>query len=386
MNKHNPLMTTDQLSEGTEFHNDQSAIRGAVTAADVPLVKLGLDVHIASIVVVIQEGHQPPQAARRLSRAQVLALVRGQVERGVRVACVQESCGFGFVLHRELEAAGALSIVMTPVRLEPSGRARKTDRLDARALCLRLSRYLDGDRDQLRPVRIQSVEEQRRRALGRRREFLQAELRRLENHGRALRLEHEHETLSARWWGPRKWKRLAAALDPWLAAILSDLRTLLLELQKQIDTLSAQLEQSVAGQHLPKGLGALTMAVLDGEVCHWERFKNRKAPGSYTGCCPSEHSSGASQRYGNIDRHGNGRIRRQLVEAVWRLLRYQPHWHARGKLQSRLGDSVAQKKKAVVALARQLMIDLWRWRTGRCRLEELGFITVEAGADAIHGA
>jgi hypothetical protein len=48
--------------------------------------------------------------------------------------------------------------------------------------------------------------------------------------------------------------------------------------------------------------------------------------------------------------------------------------------------SPPQKKKAVVALARQLMIDLWRWRTGRCRLEELGFITVEAGAGAIHGA
>ncbi len=47
----------------------------------------------------------------------------------------------------------------------------------------------------------------------------------------------------------------------------------------------------------------------------------------------------------------------------------------------RLGDSVAQKKKAVVALARQLMVDLWRWRTGRCRLEDLGFCTVQAGTE-----
>jgi transposase len=347
------------------------------------LLKLGLDVHIGRIVVVAQEGSLPPKPARRMSRGQLLKLIAEEVARGVGVACVQESCGFGFVLHRELEALGARSYVITPVRLEDTGRARKTDRLDARALCLRLSRFLDGDQDQLHPVRIQSVQEQRYRALGRRREFLLQELRRLENHGRALLLEHRYETLPARWWGPRKWKRTQGLLDEWLEAILADLRTLLLELQRQIDRLTGQLEQSVAGQHLPKGLGALTMAILDGEVCSWERFKNRKAPGSYTGCCPGEYSSGPSQRYGNIDRHGNGRVRRQLVEAVWRLLRYQPNWHAWLKLQRRLSDSVAQKKKAVVALARQLMIDLWRWRTGRCTLEALGLHSVQAGMEPV---
>lgn len=344
-------------------------------------IHLGLDVHIASIVVVVQHGVLAPEPARRLDRPQLLALVARWIAAGAQVHCVQESCGFGFVLHRELEAAGAHSMVITPVSLEESGRARKTDRLDARALCLRLSRYLAGDRDQLRPIRIQSVEEQRKRALGRRREFLLQELRRLENHGRALLLEHRYETLPARWWGPRKWKRTQALLDEWLEPILNDLRTLLLILQKQIDTLSEQLEQRVAGEPLPKGLGALTMALLDGEVCDWHRFQNRKAPGSYTGCCPSEHSSGPRQSYGNIDRHGNGRIRHHLVEAVWRLLRWNPNWHAARKMKNRLGDSVAQKKKTVVALARQLMIDLWRWRTGRCTLGALGFTTVAAGAD-----
>jgi transposase len=346
------------------------------------LLKVGLDVHIASIVVVVQEGSLPPKPARRMSRGELLGFVGERVSQGSEVVCVQESCGFGFVLHRQLEALGAKSYVITPMRLEESGRSRKTDRLDARALCLRLGRYLEGDRDQLRPIRIQSEQEQRQRALGRRREFLLQELRRLENHGRALLLEHRYETLPTRWWGQRKWKQTQGLLDPWLEAIFVDLRKLLLELQRQIDLLSEQLEASVAGQHLPKGLGALTLAILDGEVCSWERFQNRKAPGSYTGCCPSEHGSGPSQRYGNIDRHGNGRVRRQLVEAVWRLLRYQPRWHAWIKMQRRLSDSVAQKKKAVVALARQLMIDLWRWRTGRCTLEALGLVTVEAGADA----
>ena len=364
----------------TELISKPGATSNALMTTCERRVQLGLDVHIGSIVAVLQEGSLPPKAARKLSRGELLTWVRQLIHRGAQVHCVQESCGFGFVLHRELEALGAQSYVITPVRLDSERRGRKTDRLDARALCLRLARYLDGDRDQLRPIRIQSVAEQRRREAGRRREFLQQEVRRLENHGRALLLEHRYQTLPARWWGPRKWKKTQALLDPWLEPILADLRKLLLELQAQVDVLSGQLEQRLHGQILPKGLGALTMAILDGEVCDWHRFKNRKGPGSYTGCCPSEHSSGPSQRYGNIDRHGNGRVRRQLVEAVWRLLRWNPTWHAARKLRARLGDSVAQKKKAVVALARQLAVDLWRWRTGRCELEALGFITVETVA------
>jgi transposase len=196
-------------------------------------------------------------------------------------------------------------------------------------------------------------------------------------------LEHRYQSLPAGWWGPRKWKKTQTLLDEWLLGILSDLRKLLLEFKIQLDALTQQLEEGVRGQHLPKGLGALTMAILDGEVCAWDRFKNRKAPGSYTGCCPSEHSSGPNQRYGSIDRHGNPRVRMQLVEAVWRLLRHQPRWHARAKMSARLGDSVAQRKKVIVALARQLAIDLWRWRTGRCSLQELGLISIQAGAERV---
>jgi transposase len=67
-------------------------------------------------------------------------------------------------------------------------------------------------------------------------------------------------------------------------------------------------------------------------------------------------------------------LRKQLVEAVWRLLRYQSKWHALQKHLKRLGDSVAQKKKVIVALARQLAVDIWRWRTGRCTLTDLGLV------------
>jgi len=62
--------------------------------------------------------------------------------------------------------------------------------------------------------------------------------------------------------------------------------------QEHLDRLTAQLEALVQQEQIPTGLGALTVALLDGEVCDWQRFKHRKAIGSYTGCCPSEHSSG----------------------------------------------------------------------------------------------
>ena len=130
----------------------------------------------------------------------------------------------------------------------------------------------------------------------------------------------------------------------------------------------------MAEQKLPKGLGDLTMALFDAEVCDAFRFSNRKQVGSYTGACPSEHSSGGGQRFGGIDRHGNKHLRVILIEAVWRLLRYQPAWHAFKKLGARLKAGAALKKKTVVALARQLAIDLWRVRTGRASWAELGLV------------
>jgi transposase IS116/IS110/IS902 family protein len=139
----------------------------------------------------------------------------------------------------------------------------------------------------------------------------------------------------------------------------------------QLDRLSQHIESLVQQEQIPVGLGALTVSLIDGEVCEWKRFLSRKAVSSYTGCCPSEHSSGGVQRFGAIDRHGNKHLRVLLVEAVWRLLKWQPGWHARHKYLMRLRHGA--KKKIAVALARQLAIDLWRWRTGRASAAELGW-------------
>jgi transposase len=335
-----------------------------------PLLKLGLDVHLEFIMAVAQKDHAHPHAPRKFTREQLVAQVKKWIAEGFQVFCVQESCGFGFVLHRELVTAGAQSFLITPIALNGQ---RKTDKLDARALCLRLSRWLDGNRDELAPIRIPSEAEQRHREGTRRRKFLAGAIRSLANRGHSQVSEYCHVQLPHRWWGPRNWPKLAA-LDPWVLGVLAKLRELIVAIEAQLVTLQAELLTRVKDQITPKGLGGLTLVTLDGEVCNWQRFNNRKQVGSYTGCCPGEHSSGNKRRVGGIDRLGNGRVRALLVEAVWRFLQWQPNWKAAVKMKTKLGAGTAMKKKTVIALARQLAIDLWRWRTGRCTMDDLGWV------------
>ncbi len=335
-----------------------------------PMLKLGLDVHLEFIMAVAQHDHASPLAPRKFMREQLVQQIKKWSAEGLQIFCVQESCGFGFVLHRQLVDAGAQSFLITPIALNGQ---RKTDKLDARALCLRLSRWVDGNVDELAPIRIPTEKEQRQREGTRRRQFLTRAIRMLANRGHGQVSEYCHLKLPHRWWGARNWKKLSA-LDPWLLGVLEKLKEVIAALETQLQELEAELTARVKEQPRPKGLGEITLVTLDGEVCDWGRFHNRKQIGSYTGCCPGEHSSGGKRRVGSIDRMGNGRVRCLLVEAVWRFLLWQPQWKAAAKLKTKLQSGTAMKKKTVIALARQLAVDLWRWRTGRCTLADLGWI------------
>src|SRR6058998_3861776 len=119
-----------------------------------PMLKLGLDVHLEFIMVVVQRGHLSPQAPRKFTRPELVEQVKRWCAEGRQVFAVQESCGFGFVLHRQLVEAGAQSFLITPVVLNGK---RKTDKFDARALCLRLSRWLEGNGAELAPIRIPTI-------------------------------------------------------------------------------------------------------------------------------------------------------------------------------------------------------------------------------------
>ena len=86
--------------------------------------------------------------------------------------------------------------------------------------------------------------------------------------------------------------------------------------------------QAVADPKQPRGFGALTSVVIDREVGNWHRFSNRRCVGSYTGLCPGEYSSGKTRLQSCVTKHGNPRLRAALVEAAWRLVRFQPDYRA----------------------------------------------------------
>jgi transposase len=201
--------------------------------------KVGIDVDLNFCVVAIQCDHGAIKPAQKMTRPQLITWIKERIAAGHTVHTVYESCGLGYTLHRELVAAGAHSLVITPTRLDPE-RRRKNDRLDARELCVRLSRYLDGNKDELATIRVPSVAEQQRREYGRQRQFWGQQLRRLENHGRALRLEYEHQTLPSGWAGPRKWKSLAPQLSQFVRGQLEPI-------VEQIRHCKAQLARLTAG-------------------------------------------------------------------------------------------------------------------------------------------
>ena len=92
---------------------------------------------------------------------------------------------------------------------------------------------------------------------------------------------------------------------------------------------------------------------------------------------PSEWSTGKSQRLGSITKVGVPAIRRIITEMVWRMILFQPHYRPVHKWQEVLrGTNKTLKKKAVVAIGRQLIVDLWRLQTGRSTAQELNLIMI----------
>ena len=146
--------------------------------------------------------------------------------------------------------------------------------------------------------------------------------------------------------------------------------------RRAIGLLTCELEKA-APSGLPGGLGKLTSVVLGREICDWHRFANRRQVASYTGLCPGEYSSGGKRTMGSVTKHGNPRVRAALVELAWRMVRFQPNYPPVKKRLAILARGAkatgAARKKAIVAVARQLAIDLWRLNTGRATAEQLGF-------------
>jgi transposase len=135
-------------------------------------IKLGIDVHQDFYVVVEQEGGSNPKPPQHFQKEEFLHWAAKLKRQGAEVHAVYEACGFGFRLQRNLSALGIHCYVVCPQKLDEQNRRVKTDGLDAKALCLKLDRFVQGNCDALALVRVPSEEEEQARAIHRQREQL----------------------------------------------------------------------------------------------------------------------------------------------------------------------------------------------------------------------
>jgi transposase len=364
---------TKQKNSTSEVRTEQAANQKHQT------IKLGLDVHADSIVVVRILDHSAPQPAQRFTPAKFNEWVKTQLPLAEAVHSCYEAGPFGYGLHRHLVQVGVQNLVVQPVCLDEHHKGVNHDKSDAKELVMRLDRYVAGNTHAVATVRVPTLEEEQKRVGSRQREQLKREVHRLAAQGRGLLLTQGHREKKG-WWEKQRWEKLRVQLPAWLIERLEVFRRVLASFSTELDAATGALEKAAPAER-PKGLGGLTYEVVEREVGNWDRFHNRRQVGSYTGLCGGVSASGQSHHLLPITKHGNVRLRTALVELAWRLVLWQPDCPLVKKWWSVVGHpkaSRAARKKAIVAIARQMAVDWWRWRTGRVTAQQLGWVMVGA--------
>src|SRR6476620_622031 len=203
------------------YHTELSSLketRGQVNGGKAD-IKLGIDVHQDFYVVVKQVGGSNPKPPQRFHKQAFLHWATKLKQSGAEVHAVYEACGFGFSLQRQLAALGINCHVVCPQKLDERNKRVKTDGLDAKALCLKLDRVVQGNRDALAIVRVPSEEEERSRAIHRQREQVVGARKRLEAQGRSLMVNHGVEPVQ-NWWKPRTFAALP--VPQWVRELLAN--------------------------------------------------------------------------------------------------------------------------------------------------------------------
>jgi transposase len=243
-------------------------------------------------------------------------------------------------------------------------------RVNSGSVCVAIFK---GDDKAFCVVRVPSVEEEMRRARVRQRNALSRERIQMSVRGRSVLLCHGISSVRD-WWRPAPWAILKKNAPAAICALVEPWRELIIDLRQRQLRLEREITSSIDSAQIPVGVGAWSWACLSAELCDWRRFRNRRQIASYTGFCPSEHTTGGRRRQGSINKHGNPQVRHTLIEMLWRIVRFQPQWRGLKKLPSLINgnSSPRQRRKAAVAGARMLAIDLWRLATGQTTPQKLG--------------
>jgi len=339
------------------------------------LLKISADVHAASYSVCVQVENAAPKPPRKMSPKAFVQFVGKELKQARHVVVCYEAGPTGFWVARKLIEMGAHCVVVRPCRLDAYGRRVRNDRTDVIALAERLDRYVAGSPNALAAVAIPSAEQELTRAQSRQCDFLRKQRQAIAAHGRGQMLLWGVRA-RGQWWKKKGWEELCAQLTVEQQELLQPLIETLKQFDERLKQGDRKLEAEGEKRERPKGAGARTLEQIDREICDWNRFTNRKQPAAYAGLCGGVDATGGRHADLPITKAGNRRLRSMLVEMAWRLVRWQPDCPLIQRWKHVLLDPKAHgrgRKKAIVAVARRLIVDLWRWRTGRVTAEQLGW-------------
>jgi transposase len=299
----------------------------------------------------------------------------------VRVASCYEAGYDGFWLHRLLLAAGIMNFVFdaASIPVEQRGRRAKTDRIDGELLLRTLMAHLRGEPRVVRIVQVPSVEQEDARRASRERERLVKEQTAHTNRIKALlRLQGMAVGYPRRrdWlhWLAQQRDWQGQPLSPHLLAEVTREHARLMVVRQQL----AALEQAQAAQAAPvpqamaqrrdqlqrlKALGPSFATTLTHEL-FYKDFDNRRQVAAYCGLPPSPWRSGGIDREQGISKAGNPRARVKAIELAWLWLRHQPESELSRWFNTRTAEAGKRARRiAIVALARKLIVALWRYLT-----------------------
>lgn len=357
----------------------------ATTPGEVMYMALELSASKWRVAFATPTSERTPQWS--IAAGDLAALVR-TIERaraklgvgaGAVLRSVYEAGRDGFWLHRWLEAQGITNRVIDAASLEvaTARKRRKTDRLDARLLLRKLIAFWGGDRRVFSVVEVPPEEVEALRRLERERQRLVEEATGHSNRIRSLLALEGHTGVGVdrrlrerlaelrRWDGTALPSCLVAEIErelERLEQVRAQRRAVEAEQRRRVEASDAEVMQVVRALERLKGVGPSSAWILSLEMLGWRRFANRKQVAALAGLAPTPYASGASEREHGIDKHGNRRVRAVMVELAWRWLRWQPGSALSRWFWARYGHgSRRQRRIGIVALARRLLVALWRY-------------------------
>jgi transposase len=319
----------------------------------------------------------------------LLALIERVRERAARVlgtwpavvSCYEAGYD-GFWLHRLLSAAGMTNHVFDPASIAVEQRARraKSDRIDGEQLLRTLMAYCRGEPRVVRLVRVPSPEQEDARRDSREHDRLIKE-----QGGHINRIKALLRLLGMAVGNPRRhdWLKWLAQQRDWqgqpvpprtMSALEREHARLMLvrEQLAALENPSARAAQTEATAKMErrkdlllrvKSLGPVFAASLTNEV-FYKDFQNQRQVGAYVGLAPSPWQSGGTHREQGISKAGNPRARQKAIELAWLWLRHQPDSALAQWFRQRTANASRRVKRiTIVALARKLIVALWRYLT-----------------------